>query len=76
MIGKEETWRIKRRDIHSSGDMIPMMAGRTDEAEGSLHSLLLFLSHVRGSRWLFTELPETHGSASVEIFYKPLLPLK
>lgn len=73
MIGKVETWGIKRRDICPSGGMIPMMAGKTNEAEGNPRSLSLSLSHVRESRWLYTELFATHGSASVGIVYNRCL---
>lgn len=73
MTGKGETWGIKRRDIYTSGGMIPMMAGKTNEAEGNPRSLSLSLSHVRESRWLYTKLFATHGSASVGTVYNQCL---
>lgn len=65
-----------RRDSHPSGGMIPMTAGSTNEAEGNPHSLLLSLSLIRGSRWLYTKLFATHGSASVGIVYNRCLSQK
>lgn len=76
MTGKEEIWRIKRRDSYPSSDMIPMMAGKTSEAEGNPHSLLLSLSLMGISRWLYTKLFATHGSANVGIVYNRCLSQK
>lgn len=76
MTGKEEFWRVMTRDSRPSGGMIPMTAGRINEAEGNPHSLLLSLSLMRRSRWLYTKLFATHGSANVGIVYNRCLSQK